>query len=162
MYLGWTWRAGPRYICFFTALKPPLLPQDLKCVLESLSPLYHPHCYREPNYILQYIPWVVLVCSAMYPPNCSRSHEITTILNEKNTFLHFSKSILVIPTKLGRDIPWSKELLVHEYDLNGPWPQEMAAILKVKMCNFCTFPEPKKDMQLFFMVSGEFFSDFLI
>ena len=76
------------------------------------------HCYRDPNDIFRHIPWVVLVCRAKYRLNGSRSHKITAILNKRITFSHFfSKSILVIPMKLGRDIALSEGHLVREYGL---------------------------------------------
>ena len=59
--------------------------------------------------------------------------------------------MLVIPTKLGRDIAWGKGHLVREYDLDLG---EMAAILKVKKLHFCTFLDkyaPKWHETIFFV-----------
>ena len=54
-------------------------------------------------------------------------------------FALFPKSFLVIPTKLDRNIAWSKRQLIREYYLKWPWFGEMAAILKVEKLQFCTF-----------------------
>ena len=59
-------------------------------------------------------------------PNCSRFREMAATLNLKNrtcTFLPVYFGFLVIPTKLGRDIA-SRGHLVHEFDLQRPWPLE--------------------------------------
>ena len=62
--------------------------------------------------------WEAPVCSAKFGPNCSRFSEIVAILNLKNhIFALFSQTILVILTKLGRDIAWGKGHLVHGFDL---------------------------------------------
>ena len=51
--------------------------------------------------------------------------------SEITFFALLSKSIVVIPLKLSRDIAGGREHLVCEIDLKLPGPQEMAAILRV-------------------------------
>ena len=48
-------------------LKPPPL-QDPKSVYR----IQHPQCYRDSNHICKHIPCVVLECSAIFRPSCSR------------------------------------------------------------------------------------------
>ena len=57
---------------------------------------------------------------AKFQSNCSRFRKMPAILNKKITFTLFSKSVLVIPMKLGRDIAWNKRHLVWEYERKRP------------------------------------------
>ena len=62
-----------------------------------------------PMIFYTHISWAVPECSAKFGPNCSKFREMAAILNQKNSyFALFSLSILVIPTKLGRDITRGK------------------------------------------------------
>ena len=56
-------------------------------------------------------------------------------------FALFSNSILVIPTKPGRDIARNKGHLVRECDLKRPWPRKMVAILMVWNQIFALFSQ---------------------
>ena len=64
--------------------------------------------------------WVDPQCNAKVGHNCSRFCEMAAILIKNHIFALFSQSILVIPTKIGRDIARGKGNLVLEVDF-GKW-----------------------------------------
>ena len=87
---------------FLIGLMPP---QDPKYVLESLFGTKRPQFYRDPDDILQTHILGGPESSAKFWPNRSRCREMAAIRNRQNQiFALFSQSILVIQTKLGRDI----------------------------------------------------------
>ena len=60
--------------------------------------------------------------------------------NIKNhNFALFSKSILVIPTKLGRYIACGKGHFVCEFDCRRPWPWKIVVMFKVWIYIFAPF-----------------------
>ena len=97
-----------------------------------------------PMIFCRHIPWVALVCSAKYQPNCSRlKHHI---------FALFSKSISVMRMKLGRDIAWGNGHLVREDGLKWPWIWLPFNGQNLHFCTFSRIISPK--MAIFFCQSA--------
>ena len=101
-----------------------------------------------PIIFCRHIFWVVPECSAKYRPSCWRFHKMAAIFN-----ILFSTSILVIPSKVGRDISWGKRHLCWEYDLKWPLSREMVAILNVKNCIFAPFSNMRWNYFLWCLVN---------
>ena len=58
---------------------------------------------------------------------------------EYHSFALFSKSILVIPTKPGRDIAWAKSTFSRNMTSNGLDLGKWRLFYMLKNCIFCTF-----------------------
>ena len=94
-----------------------------------------------------------LVPSILNRPNCSSFCKMGPFSFLKNhIFSCFSQSILVIQTKLCRDIARGKRHLGREFNLKQPWHQAMEAIFRVWNCilnlHFFRTNKPQNDMKL--------------
>ena len=61
---------------------------------------------------------IYIMCEKSWDPELMITFKSSTLCTEIHTFLFFSRSILLIPTKCGRDITRGKGHIVREYDLN--------------------------------------------
>ena len=90
----------------FLIMLPLLQEEDPNCTCaRTVVPDPTASFLEIPMIFCRHIPWVVLECSAKFRCNCN--------FQLKNyIFALLSKSILVIPTKPGKDIAWGRTRLL--------------------------------------------------
>ena len=119
---------------FLMVLKPP--PLDPKMYTRVIVPALGPSFLQRSQWYFgnTYLRWSrSAIQNFGLVAKDSAKWRLFSIFKKISLFVLLSKSVLVVPTKRGREIAWSKGELIRKYDLKWPWLWEMAVIWKVKI-----------------------------